>query len=113
VEREERPIISHRIALLWRYAVVGDRQRALSWMTPEAVQTCRRDFMYSWWIACAYVMLGDADSALDWLENAVELGFVNHRYLGEVDPLLAPLRGDPRFQALMARAREKQRAFEV
>jgi serine/threonine protein kinase len=26
---------------------------------------------------------------------------------------LAPLRGDPRFEALMEKAREKQRAFEV
>jgi TolB-like protein len=113
VEQEEHPIISHRIALLWRYALTGDRQRALSWMTPEATQTCRRDFMYSWWLACAYAMLGDSDRALDWLENAVELGFVNHHYLGEVDPLLAPLRGDPRFQVLMARAREMQAGLEA
>jgi hypothetical protein len=28
-------------------------------------------------------------------------------------PFLAPLRGDPRFQALMARARQKEQAFEV
>ena len=77
------------------------------------MQTCRRDFQYSWWVACAYAMLGDADSALDWLENAIELGFLNHRYLGEIDPILAPLRGDPRFQALMARAREKQAELEA
>ena len=113
VEKEEGLTISHRMALLWRYAVVGDRQKAFSWMTSEATQTCRRDFMYSWWIACAYVMVGDADSALDWLENAVELGFVNHRYLSEIDPILAPLRRVPRFQALMARARAKQAELEV
>jgi len=112
VENEERPIISHRMALLWRYAAVGDRQKALSWMTPETVQTCRRDFLFSWWVACAYAMLGDADTALDWLENAVNLGFMNYRYLGEIDPLLAPLRGDPRFQALIARAREHQTELE-
>jgi len=35
----------------------GDRQKAFSWMTPEATETCRRDFIYSWWVACAYVML--------------------------------------------------------
>jgi eukaryotic-like serine/threonine-protein kinase len=112
VEKEERLIITHRMALLWRYAVVGDRQRALSWMTSETVRTCRRDFLFSWWVACAYAMLGDADTALDWLENAVNLGFMNYRYLGEIDPLLAPLRGDPRFQALIARARENKVEFE-
>ena len=113
VEKEEQPIISHRMALLWRYAVTGDRQRAFSWMTPEAMETCRRDFVYSWWMACAYVMVGDDDSALDWLENAVDRGFVNYRYLGEIEPLLAPLRRDPRFQALMARARKQQAELEA
>ena len=112
-EQEEQPTIFHRLALLWRYALVGDREKALSWMTPEALQTCRRDFVYSWYMACAYVMLGDADTTLDWLENAIELGFLNHRYLGEIDPILAPLRGDPRFRALMARAKEKQAEFET
>ncbi len=112
-EEDERLTIVHRLALLWRYAVVGERESAISWMTPEAVQTCRRDFQYSSYVACAYVMLGDADSALDWLENAVDLGFLNHRYLAEIDPVLAPLRGDPRFQALMARAREKQAELET
>ena len=53
-------------------------------------------------------MLGDAENALDWLENAIEHGFLNHRFLGEIDPMLAPLCVDPRFQALMARARMQQ-----
>ena len=97
--KDEQLSIIHRMALLWRYAFVGEREKALSWMSPEAVQTCRRDFQYSWWVACAYVMLGDTDEALDWLENAIDLGFLNARYLGEIDPVLAPLRGDPRFQA--------------
>lgn len=112
-ERDDRLTIFHRLASLWRYAFVGDREKALSWIPQEALETCRRDFAYSWWVACAYMMLGDADRALDWLENAVEHGFLNHRYLGEIDPILAPLRGDPRFQALIARAREQQAELEA
>ena len=111
-EKERRLTIFDRTALLWRYALVGDREKALSWLSQGALETCRRDFQYSWWVACAYVMLGDAESALDWLENAIEHGFVNHRFLAEIDPMLAPLRTDARFQALMTRAREKQAEFE-
>jgi serine/threonine-protein kinase len=112
-EKEEQLTIIHRLSLLWRYAFAGEREKALHWMPPGAWQTCRRDLQFSSYVACAYVMLGDADTALDWLENAVELGFLNHRYLGEIDPILAPLRGDPRFQALITRAKEKQAELET
>ncbi len=102
-----------RVALLWRYAAAGEPESALRWMTPEALETCRRSYQKSWWVAGAYLMLGDADSALDWLENSIERGFVNHRYLAEIDPILARLRGDARFQALMARAKALQAEMEV
>jgi hypothetical protein len=36
------------------------------------------------------------------------MGFINHRLFAEVDPFLAKLRGNPRFEELMERAREKQ-----
>jgi serine/threonine protein kinase len=113
IEKDEQFTIFHRIALLWRYALVGEREKALSFVPPEVLPTCRRDLENSWLVACAYVMLGDADSALDWLGNAIDLGFLNHHYLGEIDPVLAPLRSDPRFQALMVRAREKRAEFEA
>jgi len=38
---------------------------------------------------------------------------VNHRFFSTIDPFLAPLRGDPRFEAMMARAREKQAELEA
>jgi len=112
-ERDEPLTVVHRIALLWRYALAGDPQKALSWMTPEVLQTCRRDLQYSWWVACAYVLLGDAEAALDWLGNAINVGFLNARYLGEIDSILAPLRGDPRFQSMMDRARKMQAELEA
>ena len=51
-------------------------------------------------LACVYVGLGDKDKAMNWLER----GYQEHDgfSLGaiRVDPLLASLRGDPRFEAL-------------
>jgi hypothetical protein len=38
---------------------------------------------------------------------------VNHRFFSTIDPFLATLRGDPRFETLIERAREDQRSFEV
>jgi len=73
----------------------------------------RADKELSWWLADAFAHLGDHDAALEWLGSAIDCGFCNHRFWSTVDPVLAPLRGDPRFQALMDQAREKERAFEV
>ena len=112
IEQDQRPTIDHRCALFCRHALAGEREKALSWMSPEAFATSRRDMQYSWWVACGYALLGDADSALDWLGNAVERGFLNHRYLAEIDPILAPLRGDSRFQALIARAKHLRAELE-
>jgi serine/threonine protein kinase/tetratricopeptide (TPR) repeat protein len=67
----------------------------------------------SWLAAAASAAVGDLDEALYWLSRAIEMGFINHRFFAEHDPFLAKLRGDPRFEALMERAREKQREIEA
>jgi len=65
------------------------------------------------YLAECLALVNEYDLALQWLERAIKWGFTNYRFLSEYDRFLAPLRGDPRFEALMERAREKQRAFEV
>jgi Zn-dependent protease len=49
-------------------------------------------------VACAMARSGDAEGALRLLERAAELGF-RKRSVAEVDPDLASLHADPRFQA--------------
>jgi len=67
----------------------------------------------TWMAAAAAATVGDLDEALYWLSRAIEMGFINHRFFAEVDPFLAKLRGDPRFDELMERARAKQREIEA
>jgi hypothetical protein len=55
----------------------------------------------SYWRALLYLSLGKRDEAIRWLEK----GIADHEGLEiawiKVDPLLDPLRGDPRFEALV------------
>jgi len=56
--------------------------------------------------ACAYALKGDKDKALEWLEKAMGFGFARPEVV-ELDPDLASLRGDPRFQALLAKMKQQ------
>jgi TolB-like protein/DNA-binding SARP family transcriptional activator/Tfp pilus assembly protein PilF len=54
------------------------------------------------YLALVHVGLGERSQALDWLERAHENRSATLAYLG-VEPLLDPLRGEPRFRAVLAR----------
>jgi TolB-like protein len=63
-------------------------------------------------LASSFARVGEFDEAFHWLEQAVTWGFSNHLFLSEYNRFLRPLRGDPRFDAVVERAREKERALE-
>jgi serine/threonine protein kinase/tetratricopeptide (TPR) repeat protein len=93
-------------------ALHGDRE-AVRRGVAELEEYAARDKEASWSCAGCLAMVGDRDQALGFLANAIELGFVNGRFLSTRDSFLVPLRGDPRFEALMEKAREKQRTFDA
>lgn len=55
-------------------------------------------------IAIGHAWLGNADAAFDWLDRAIAVGDGGVLYLG-FDPLVAPLRGEPRFGEVLRRIR--------
>jgi len=54
-----------------------------------------------------YALSGDADRAIEHLERAVDLHLLRPTALHELWPDLAMLRGDPRYEALLARMEEQ------
>jgi serine/threonine-protein kinase len=96
-----------RLGAMHGRALAGDRKGAREAVTPDLVEAARVDWQYSWELATAYALVGDRDQALEWLSVAVRRGFLNYRFLSEHDPLLASLRDDERFGALMVEARAR------
>ena len=84
------------------YALAGKSGEARKIME-ELKQRSKRKYLSSIPIATLHAALGEKDQALDWLEKdarertAFEINFI------KVDPFLDPLRGDPRFEALVSR----------
>jgi hypothetical protein len=57
---------------------------------------------------------GERDEALRWLRHAVvDRGFLNYRFMSEIDPALEGIRGDQRFSELMTTARRLWAEFEA
>jgi TolB-like protein/tetratricopeptide (TPR) repeat protein len=64
-------------------------------------------------IASVYALAGATEEALDWLEHAVDRGWINHPLFSENDPLLESIRGEERFKELMVRVKRDWEAFEA
>jgi non-specific serine/threonine protein kinase len=95
------------------HALHGDKRTALSAATTVLTEGAGSDLQYSWSMAQCFALIDEYDSAIEWLENAVEYGFWNYPLLSERDPLLEPLREHERFRALMVDVKKKWIEFEV
>ena len=100
---------------LYCCATEGDRDAVAKLLDRKAlmVETAKTDEWFPIFIANCLVLVGDEDGTLEWLGHAIDWGFCNYRYLEEYNPFLKPLHGNPRFQHLIDRAREKHEAFDA
>jgi tetratricopeptide (TPR) repeat protein len=83
----------------WINARAGRRQEALV-LLQQMTSTTRRQRTDPIEIAKVYENLGDRDRAIAWLRRAARERFATLVFV-KTDPILDPLRSDPRFQALL------------
>ena len=83
------------------YAATGNRNEAMETLE-KAKQLWEGEYVSPYRIASIYAVLGEKDEAFKWLEKGVA------EYDGQMDclkmdPIVDPLRSDPRFQAILRR----------
>jgi TolB-like protein/Tfp pilus assembly protein PilF len=98
--------------LLLKYGLQKDKERAFQLVTPDFKKTCQRDLEWSYNVAQAFALLDEKEEALDWLENAVNRGFINYPFISKHDPFLAGIRGEERFKKLLERVKYEWEHFE-
>jgi Predicted integral membrane protein len=81
------------------YAHNGQKDEAQKVLARLNEQTKSR-YVAPYAFVLVYLGLGEKERALDGLERAYQHGETNYLFLVKVDPLLDPLRGDLRFEAL-------------
>jgi eukaryotic-like serine/threonine-protein kinase len=97
-------------ALFLKHAREGDLDGALAQVDAEFERAMKRNEFSARAVAQGYALLGRADDALRWLRMAIDAGLINYPYWMEHDPFVETLRGDPRFQQLMADVRPRWEA---
>jgi serine/threonine protein kinase len=102
-----------KLGQMLKYAIQGDREKAREELTQECQRTFQRDAQYSHLVAGFFSLLDSKDEAIDWLENAVNRGFINYPLLNVYDYMLDNLREELRFKKLMERVKHEWENFEV
>ncbi|NJD20908.1 MAG: hypothetical protein FIA95_16690 [Gemmatimonadetes bacterium] len=86
------------------HALRGEPQQAIAAVTGTLEQAAWWDDFTPVLMADGYALIGDKERALRWVSRAIDMGTTNAAFLGEHEPFLRSLRGDPRFDALLAKA---------
>jgi non-specific serine/threonine protein kinase len=101
------------LARLYERALSCDRAGVEAAADEKLRAAAAADPLYAWSVAEAFALVDDRAEAVAWLERGVERGLLNYPLLAEHDPLLAGLRADPAFAALMQKVEARWRAFEL
>jgi non-specific serine/threonine protein kinase len=102
-----------RVFLLFQFAYQKNKKEFEKLIDAEFKLWAEKDFSYSFWVAEAYALIDDREKALDWLENAVNRGFINYPFLSNYDPFLENIRGEERFKKLMKQVKKEWESFET
>jgi TolB-like protein/Flp pilus assembly protein TadD len=98
-ELSDDPIV---LALLAHVEVSVGKQNEARQILGQLTEEAKARYVPAYAFAVIHLALGEKDQALDWLEKAARDHAGPYIYLIKVDPYLDPLRGDPRFEALVS-----------
>ena len=96
-----------------KYALRGEKNRALDVLTDEVKHYFWHDPELPWLGACNYALIDEKEEALNWLEHVINKGWINYPLFNDNDPLLENIRGEERFKKLMERVKHEWKHFEV
>ena len=86
------------VLLAHLYGESGNREKALKLFDEAKQLEQRAGVVYAYGYALVQIGLGNKEEAIDWLERSYQ---AKENPWFKVDPFLDPLRGDPRFEALV------------
>jgi predicted Zn-dependent protease len=102
-----------KLALAFSHALGGNREVLCQVINEDLKNAVAGDLQYSWNLAQCFALVNERAQALQWLGNAINLGFTNYPMISRLDPFLDNIRRDPRFEALVEEVKARWEAFEA
>ena len=102
-----------QLTIFLKYVIIKDKDKLSSLLTPDFSKTIQIDLQNSYHIATFYSYVGEKEKSLEYLENAINRGFINYPLLNVQDKLLENIRGEKHFKELMVRVKHEWENFEV
>ncbi len=113
LEKKASGTVYATLGLFFKYALQRKKLKAEQIVGPELEKAARGVEYLSRDMAHGYALIGEKEKALDWLENAVDRGFIAYPFLNELDPFLGNIRREKRFNTLIQRVKNEWENFEV
>jgi len=101
------------LSTLWKCALQDEKDKALQVLTKPKREIMWNDLEGPWLMAGFFSLLDEKAEALSWLERAAARGWINYPLFCRMDPFLAGIRDEPRFQKLMERIKPEWENFKV
>lgn len=101
-----------QLCLVLKYAIEGKTKDIVQLIVGDFERTLERDPQYCHYAASLQALAGMKESALNWLERAIDRGYINYPFMFFHDPHLKSVRKEPRFKQLMKRAKYEWEHFD-
>ena len=111
--QNQRDTLPVRLAFFLANAAIGRRREAKAELNPQIEAVARASDLFPRFLAEGFALAGAKESAIEWLQVAIDRGFMNYPFLARHDPSFAALHGESAFNTLLEAARHRWERFEA
>jgi non-specific serine/threonine protein kinase len=101
------------LILFIKYVFIGRKNQAIEMLSDETRKYTWNDPLFSGLMPGYFSLIHEKEEALNYLNHAVNRGFINYPFFSKIDPFLENIRSEPRFKKLMERVKYDWENFEI
>jgi TolB-like protein/class 3 adenylate cyclase/Tfp pilus assembly protein PilF len=99
--------------LFFKNVLLGRKSEALAVLEEDTKNYFWNDPELLWLGVCNFTLIDEKEEALDWLERAINWGWINYPLFAEKDPFFKDIRGETRFIKLIKKVKNEWDSIEI